>query len=93
MLNPQVMIQKNWPWIKERLGDSPDESAFFRWQLHSLLRETGFTDIEITPLDWLHPLTPSGLVKYLDRIGLALEKIPILNEISGSLYIRASRPL
>jgi len=30
MLNPQIMIQKNVRWIKERLGDSPDETAFIR---------------------------------------------------------------
>ena len=30
MLNPQIAIQKNVPWVKQRLGDSPDETAFFR---------------------------------------------------------------
>ena len=33
MLNPQIAIQKNIPWIKRKLGDSPDETAFFRWSL------------------------------------------------------------
>src|SRR5207249_8676091 len=28
MLNPQIAIQKNVPWIKRRLGDSPNETAF-----------------------------------------------------------------
>ncbi len=28
MLNPQIAIQKNVPWVKRRLGDSPDETAF-----------------------------------------------------------------
>jgi 2-polyprenyl-3-methyl-5-hydroxy-6-metoxy-1,4-benzoquinol methylase len=28
MLNPQIAIQKNAPWIKRRLGDSPNETAF-----------------------------------------------------------------
>ncbi len=30
MLNPQITLQKNVPWIKRKLGDSPDETAFFR---------------------------------------------------------------
>ncbi len=29
-LNPQIMIQKNIPWIKKKMGDSPDETVFFR---------------------------------------------------------------
>ncbi len=33
MLNPQIAVQKNIPWIKRKLGDSPDETAFFRWPL------------------------------------------------------------
>ena len=36
MLNPQIAMQKNIPWIKRRLGDSPDETAFFRWPLRRL---------------------------------------------------------
>ena len=33
MLNPQIAVQKNVRWIKEKLGDSPDETAFVRWRL------------------------------------------------------------
>ena len=36
MLNPQIAMQKNIPWIKRKLGDSPDETAFFRWPLRRL---------------------------------------------------------
>ena len=39
MLNPQIAIQKNIPWVKRKLGDSPDETAFFRWPLRRLLEE------------------------------------------------------
>ncbi len=93
MLNPQVMAQKNVPWIKERLGDSPDETAFFRWQMRSLLREAGFSEIEITPLDWLHPLTHPNMMSFVEKAGALLERLPLVNEIAGSLYIRARRPL
>jgi ubiquinone/menaquinone biosynthesis C-methylase UbiE len=33
MMNPQVALIKNVPFIKRRVGDSPDEIAFFRWQI------------------------------------------------------------
>src|SRR6202158_4494491 len=37
MLNPQIAIQKNVPCVKRKVGDSPDETAFFRWQLQKSL--------------------------------------------------------
>ena len=30
MMNPQIAMQKNIPSLKRKLGDSPDETAFFR---------------------------------------------------------------
>jgi 2-polyprenyl-3-methyl-5-hydroxy-6-metoxy-1,4-benzoquinol methylase len=93
MLNPQVMLQKNIPWIKERLGDSPNETAFFSWQLRAILSKVGFEDISIIHLDWLHPLTPEKFLTVTQKMGELLEKIPFVNQISGSLYIRAKKPL
>ena len=92
MLNPQIMAQKNIPWIKERVGDSPDETAFFRWQMASLLRKTGFVEIHIVPTDWLHPLTHPTMISTVQKAGNFLEKFPLIREFAGSLYIRAQRP-
>ena len=92
MLNPQIMIQKNIPWIKEKLGDSPDETAFMRWQFQALLGQIGFHRIEITPFDWLHPATPRPFIAGVRRLGQGLERIPGLREFAGSLHIRACRP-
>jgi SAM-dependent methyltransferase len=91
MLNPQIMIQKNIPWVKARLGDSPDETAFFRWRLAAQMRKIGFCDIEIIPLDWLHPAIPPGLIDFVQKAGGWFEKAPLLRELAGSLYIRGSR--
>lgn len=93
MLNPQVMLQKNIPWIKERMGDSPDETAFIRRSFRKLLVKVGFENVEITPFDWLHPTTPKSLIPIVNRIGLMLENIPCIREFAGSLYIKAQRPL
>lgn len=93
MLNPQIMVQKNIPWIKKRMGDSPDETAFFRWQISRRLEEVGFVDIHVTPFDWLHPLIPQPLIKAVSRIGKFLERTPLLNEFAGSLLISAKKGL
>ena len=89
MLNPQIAIQKNVPWIKRRLGDSPDETAFFRWSLRRLLEQTGYGDVQIDPFDFLHPKTPVLLIDPLNAFGSFLEKTPVVSEFAGSLYIRA----
>jgi len=89
MLNPQIAIQKNIPWVKRNLGDSPDETAFFRWPLRRLLKGTGFRDVQIDPFDFLHPKTPESLSLRVAMLGGFLEKLPVISEFAGSLYIRA----
>jgi SAM-dependent methyltransferase len=89
MLNPQIAVQKNVPWIKRKLGDSPDETAFFRWPLRRLLERNGFREIRIEPFDFLHPALPARLTGPLQAINRVLEKTPVISEFAGSLYIRA----
>lgn len=91
MLNPQIFAERT--LLRRRLDQvSPDETAFVRWSLSKRLQRHGFTDINITPIDWLHPLTPKALIKLVDVLGRIAEKIPILREFSGSLNIQASKP-
>jgi SAM-dependent methyltransferase len=89
MLNPQIAIQKNVPWIKRRLGDSPNETAFFRWPLRRLLEESGYRAVQIDPFDFLHPKTPVRLIPRLDSLGRFFEDMPVISEFAGSLHIRA----
>jgi SAM-dependent methyltransferase len=91
MLNPQIAIQKNIPWIKRKLGDSPDETAFFRWPLRRLLEQTGYRDIRIDPFDFLHPKTPVAVIDSVNALGQFLESLPVISEFAGSLYIRATK--
>jgi SAM-dependent methyltransferase len=91
MLNPQIAIQKNIPWIKRKLGDSPDETAFFRWPLRRLLELTGYRDIRIDPFDFLHPKTPVAVIDRVNALGGFLESVPVISEFAGSLYIRAMK--
>ena len=91
MLNPQIAIQKNVPLIKQKLGDSPDETAFFRWPLRRLLEQTGYRDVRIDPFDFLHPKTPVPLINRVNALSRFLEKVPVVSEFAGSLYIRAAK--
>jgi len=87
MLNPQIAIQKNVPWVKRKLGDSPDETAFFRRPLRRFLEVTGFRDVRINSFDFLHPKTPTALISGVSAVGRFLESVPVLSEFAGSLYI------
>lgn len=88
-LNPQVFIERTFrryfPYV------SPDETAFCRFFLARKLILAGFANISITPFDWLHPAVPAPLVHVIGRLGLILEKIPVLREFSGSLCISARK--
>ena len=89
MLNPQIAIQKNVPWIKRRLGDTPHETAFFRRPLSRLLERRRYRDIRVEPFDFLHPKTPAPLINGVAMFGRLFENLPVVSEFAGSLYIRA----
>lgn len=92
MLNPQVFSERT--FLRRRLiYVSPDETAFVRWRLYTMLLQVGFEGINITPFDWLHPATPVSMIKNISRIGSVLEKIPFIREFAGSLHIRCHRPI
>lgn len=93
MLNPQIAMQKNIPWLKKKLGDSPDETAFFRWEMEKILKKHRFVDVKVVPFDWLHPATPAHLLGLVGTLGKLLESIPLIKEFAGSLYITCRKPM
>ncbi|MCP4652142.1 MAG: class I SAM-dependent methyltransferase [Candidatus Omnitrophica bacterium] len=93
MLNPQIAVEKNVPFIKKMAHSSPDETAFIRWKLLDKLKQHGFKSIKIKNFDFLHPSIPKILVPFMKKVGYCLESIPLIREISGSLYIEARKPI
>ncbi len=89
MANPIILATKNIKWLKRLAGDSPDETAFFRWRLSRALRAAGFEPRRVEPFDFLHPSTPAVLVPAVERFSRALERVPIVREIGGSLLVEA----
>lgn len=89
MLNPQIVLQKNIGFLKEMLGDSPDETAFVRWIITNQLYSHGFENVHVYPYDFLHPIVPLSLIPLVNRLGRCIEGMPVLREIAGSLIITA----
>ncbi|ASC73136.1 2-methyl-6-phytyl-1,4-hydroquinone methyltransferase [Halomicronema hongdechloris C2206] len=91
MLNPQIAVEKNIKWIGRRLQNSPDETAFFRWQIARLLKRNGFREIWVRPFDFLHPGIPDSWIPAVQRLSNLLSQLPLIREIGGSLQICGRR--
>ena len=91
MMNPQIAIEKNSSFIGRILQNTENETAFFRWSLAKTLQRFGFQDVSVQPFDFLHPIVPSSLIGVIDSIGRVFEKIPLLREVAGSLFIYACK--
>ncbi len=87
LLNPQVWMERNFrslfPYV------SHDETAIVRWTLRRRLERAGFSDVVITPFDWLHPATPLALMRLVDGAGRLVERLPGFREFAGSVLITA----
>jgi ubiquinone/menaquinone biosynthesis C-methylase UbiE len=90
MLNPQIFLQKRVKYIKKLAGDSPHETAFFRWDVKAMLEKAGFRNVIVRPFDFLHPYTPAPFINIVDTVGKFLERTP-LKEIAGSLFITGEK--
>jgi hypothetical protein len=44
-------------------------------------------EVTIRPFDILHPATPAAWVGPVARLGAAVERLPLLRELAGSLLI------
>ncbi len=91
-INPQLVLLFHVRGLRERFGVSPDELAFSRWRAQRALARAGFTDVSVTPYDFLHPSTPPALIPTVTRLSLLLERVPLLREIAGSLLILGRKP-
>lgn len=91
LLNPHIYAGLNIKWLKQKMEFSPDETALVRWEIRNMLQKIGFSRVNVSNYDFLHPSTPMNMISSLEKISNVLEKIPIIKEISGSLIIWAKK--
>lgn len=89
LLNPEVFLETKIRWIGKAAQKTEDETAFLKWDLKRKFEESGFRTVNISPFDFLQPLTPKPLIGIVAKIGRILEKIPLIKEMAGSLKITA----
>jgi ubiquinone/menaquinone biosynthesis C-methylase UbiE len=87
MVNPHMLLILNVPWIRRRIGATADETAFVRWRLRRSLEAQGLKEVSVRPFDFLYPFAPQPLIPVVKRVARALEALPIVREIAGSLLV------
>lgn len=90
ILNPQVA----WMFVvgpRGYFGLSPDEMAFSRFRARGILRRLGYAEVTIRTFDFLHPSVPAPWIERVSRLGDAVEALPGIREIAGSLLIHARK--
>jgi SAM-dependent methyltransferase len=92
LLNPQVAFMFHFRPTKRFFAVSPDERAFSRFRAARVLRGLGCESIVVRPFDFLHPSTPSVLIRWVSALGSALEAVPLVRELAGSFVIVARKP-
>ena len=90
MLNPHIWLSLNIKPLRKLYQASPDETAFYRWDIKNKLIPFGFKNVIVKPFDFIHPLIPRNMLGIAKKIESLIEKT-FLNEIAGSLIILAEK--
>lgn len=69
----------------------PDEMAFSKGFITAKLKTAGYTDIKVDYKDFLLPGIPDSMIKPSIAIGDVLEKLPLVNKVSQSIFISAAK--
>ena len=85
--NPYCAIIFN--FTRELANLEPDEMAFSRKFIRRRLQEAGYDHIKVAYKDFLVPGIPSWLIKPSVVAGDYLERLPVINSLSQSLFIVA----
>lgn len=91
LINPYCYLIFSFPYFRKLTNLDPDEMAFTRRFIKKKLEKTSFSNNTITYKDFLVPITPKFLIKPLIFMGDIVEKIPLLNRMTQSIFITACK--
>jgi len=90
--NPQVFVKSVIPAIGRWTGNAKCQVGLRKYKLLQMASHQGFTHVDVTPYDIIHPLTPSWLVSALQALAWVFEHTPVVRELCGTLYIWGKKP-
>ncbi len=90
LYNPYIYLIFSFQGLRKKAALEPDEMAFSKPFIEAKLKKAGFSEIQVSYRDFLLPGIPDALIKPSVVIGNVLEKIPLINKVSQSIFIEAS---
>lgn len=90
--NPQVFVKNVVPAVGRWAGQPGCQTALRKYKLMKAVSQQGFTQIEITPFDIVHPRIPRVLIHAFQSLSYIVEHAPGIKECCGTLYIWAKKP-
>jgi 2-polyprenyl-3-methyl-5-hydroxy-6-metoxy-1,4-benzoquinol methylase len=85
------VIFRTTPFFRKIANLEPDEMAFSGKYITRLLKQHSYSDIVVEYKDFLLPNTPPSLITPTIALGNFLERIPIVNYLSQSIFISAKK--
>lgn len=89
--NPYIYFIFSYPKLRALAHLEPDEMAFSKRFITNALTRAGFAHVEVDYKDFLLPGIPSLLITPSIWIGAILERLPLIKQVSQSIFIRASK--
>jgi dolichol-phosphate mannosyltransferase len=90
--NPQVFTKTVVPTVGKWAGQPHCQTAMRRYELMRAVSRQGFTQVEITPFDIVHPGIPRVLIRAFQSLSYLMEHAPVVKEFCGTLSIWAKKP-
>ena len=87
--NPFVHLIFTYPYFRKKAHLDPDEMAFSKSFVTKKLLSTGYKDVKVEYKDFLLPGVPNFLIQPSIVIGNILEKVPLVKNVSQSIFISA----
>ena len=90
--NLQVFVKNVIRPLGRWWGNASCQVGLRRYRLLQTASHAGFSHVDITPYDIVHPLLPKKLVSLVQSLAFIFEHMPVVKETCGTLCIRAKRP-
>jgi len=87
LINPYVYLIFSYPYLRKKANLEPDEMAFTKSFIQEKLKKAGYKSSKVVYKDFLLPVIPDALIKPVIIVGDLVEKIPLLNKMTQSIFI------
>lgn len=91
IFNPFVHLIFSYPYFRKMAHLDPDEMAFSKSFVTKKLVQAGYKDVKVEYKDFLLPGIPDFLIQPSIMIGNILEEIPLIKNVSQSIFISAGK--